>query len=138
MPTNDKPEHHVRDDAGFSLIEVLAALMIFAVAAIGLLRVTTENTSAVHRIETRALARIVADNQIAATLIQRTQVEKGEKVGVVDMAGRRWRWKQTIGPTPNPLVLQVTVTVREIDEESNASDQQVGVDAEISAYETIR
>ena len=138
MPTNAKPEHHVGNDAGFSLIEVLAALMIFAVAAIGLLRVTTENTSAVHRIETRALARIVADNQIAATLIQRTQVEKGEKVGVVDMAGRRWRWKQTIEPTPNPLVLQVTVTVREIDDESTASDQQGGVDAEISAYETIR
>ena len=137
MPTNAKLEHHVRNDAGFSLIEVLAALMIFAVAAIGLLRVTTENTSAVQRIETRALARIVADNQIAATLIQRNQIEKGEKAGVVDMAGRQWRWNQTIQPTPNPLVLQVTITVKELNE-SNASDQESGVDAEISAYETIR
>ena len=124
-------------DAGFTLAEVLAALAIFSIAALGIVRLTTENVGAAQRIETRALARIVADNQMVETLTYRGKLDNGVRTGVEDLAGRKWQWTQTVSPTPNALVLQIRVSVSERLADEVPTGKSGRVDAEVSAFETI-
>lgn len=51
-------------EAGFSLIEVLAALMVFSVGIIGLTHSGTQSTQSVGVLQDKMLASVVADNQL--------------------------------------------------------------------------
>ncbi|MFC7290356.1 type II secretion system minor pseudopilin GspI [Hirschia litorea] len=104
------------DEAGFTLIEVLAALSVFAIAALGLIHVSSENTHGARAIEERMLATIVADNEMTLTLVQRTPLEVGVSTGRTVVGGRDWEWRKTISTTPNPLIQQVKIEAWVYDE----------------------
>lgn len=53
------------DQSGFTLIEVLAALVIFSVSILGLISSITHATQTATTLEQRSFAAIVAENQIA-------------------------------------------------------------------------
>lgn len=59
-----------RRDQGFTLVEVLAALLIFSVSIMALMRAGAENAKAIYILEQKALAGIVADNQLALARLQ--------------------------------------------------------------------
>ncbi|ACT59147.1 type II secretion system minor pseudopilin GspI [Hirschia baltica] len=101
-----------QNDDGFTLIEVLAALSIFAIAAIGLIHVSSENSRGAAAIERRMLASIIADNEMTMTLIQREPLENGESSGRIALGGREWTWRKTISTTPNPLLQQIKIETR--------------------------
>lgn len=126
------------DDSGFTLVEVLAALAVFSVAALGILNVSTENVNAARRIEAKSLARIVAENRLTESLTQSTVLDVGIRTGMEDLANRKWRWTQIVTETPNPLLLQVTVSVSEVNPVDNAPGGDLRVDAEVWAYEANR
>ncbi len=101
-----------QNDDGFTLIEVLAALSIFAIAAIGLIHVSSENSRGAAAIERRMLASIVADNEMTLTLIQREPLENGVSSGRTTLGGREWTWRKTVSETPNPLLQQIKIETR--------------------------
>lgn len=70
--------------AGFTLIEVLAALLIFSVAIIGLTHAGTESARAVSAIDQKMLAGIVADNQLVLSRQEALKigVETGEETAM--------------------------------------------------------
>lgn len=103
-----------RED-GFTLVEVLAALAIFSVAAIGLVRATTEGARAARIVEGRAMAAIVAENALAEAMLQRGRLETGRTGEAVLFAGREWEVERTVSRTPNPLVFELTITARALD-----------------------
>ena len=101
--------------SGFTLVEVLAALAIFSIGAMGLVQIATENTRSIGRIETVALARIVADNEMAEFLSRSGPVEVGASESrEVELGGRKWRWVRVVQPTPNALMVSVRVKVSEV------------------------
>ena len=55
-------------EAGFTLVEVLAALLIFSFAIIGLTHSGTESVRAITILEHKTYAGIVADNRIVQAL----------------------------------------------------------------------
>ncbi len=77
-------------EAGFTLIEVLAALLIFSVAIIGLTAAGTESARSVSAIEQKMLAGIVADNVLTNARHERLQV--GARRGEEDQLGRSFDW----------------------------------------------
>ncbi|MEM6626000.1 MAG: type II secretion system minor pseudopilin GspI [Pseudomonadota bacterium] len=105
--------------AGFTLVEVLAALSVFSIAGLGLVHASTENARTAQFIERRAIASIVADNQLAGVLSSQNRVVLGDETDDVEMAGRSWRWTQTISETANPLIVEVTVSAQELDQEGD-------------------
>ncbi|MBL4790542.1 MAG: type II secretion system minor pseudopilin GspI [Kordiimonadaceae bacterium] len=78
-------------DEGFSLIEALVALAIFSFAAIALLSVQSASARAVVALEDKLLAEIVAENVMISYLVEGNNARKG----TTELAGRRWRWKQS-------------------------------------------
>jgi len=69
---------------GFTLIEVLAALVIFSIAIVGLTRATTQSVAHTQRLTHKTYASVVADNQLILARMRRPEI--GTKSGEEDFA----------------------------------------------------
>lgn len=107
---------------GFTLIELLVALAVFSLAALALLNLSGENTRSAARVETRTLGGIVAENRAVETMIAPSLAE-GTTNGQTPLAGRPWRWTQTVTETPEPDLLRVHITVT--DAEGQAAERTI-------------
>ncbi|MEM7767124.1 MAG: type II secretion system minor pseudopilin GspI [Pseudomonadota bacterium] len=106
-----RPTPSAPNDAGFTLVEVLAALAVFSVAALGLVQVSLENTRTARTVEMRALASLVADNRLAEALTRPEPLELGVQTDGLNMGGRSWQVRETVQRTPNPVIHEVVVDV---------------------------
>lgn len=100
----------MRDD-GFTLVEVLAALLIFSFAIIGLTRAGTESVRAVSVLKDKSYAGIVADNQIIRARIEPLDV--GVKTGEESVSGKSYDWRVETSKTESAGFYRVIVTVNE-------------------------
>lgn len=98
--------------SGFTLIEVLVALVIVALGAAAVLDALRTAADSSARQRERMLAGYVAMNRIVETRLEPDWPAVGTREGGVEMGGRRWQWRQRITSTPYAGVLQITVQVR--------------------------
>jgi len=98
-------------DAGFTLVEVLAALLIFSFAIIGLTRAGTESVRAVTVLQDKAYAGIVADNQLIRARIR--PLEIGVETGEESVSGKLYDWRVETSETESSGFYRVIVTVNE-------------------------
>lgn len=97
-------------EAGFTLVEVLAALVIFSLAIVGLSRAGTQSVAHTQRLTHKTYASVVADNQLIRARMLRPVI--GTRSGE-DMAGGQiynWRIKTTKTPQDGLLELEVQVS----------------------------
>jgi general secretion pathway protein I len=96
---------------GFSLIEMLVALAIFALAVLGLLNLAGESTRTAVVIEERVLAGVLADNlAVDAMVVPREQLAAAT-AGSETVGDTAWRWTRTLAATDDPGILRVDITV---------------------------
>ena len=75
---------------GFTLVEVLAALLIFSLAIIGLTAAGSESARSVTAMEQKMLAGIVADNVLTQARYEPVRV--GGRRGSENQMGRDFEW----------------------------------------------
>jgi general secretion pathway protein I len=104
--------------AGFTLIEVLVALVIVALAAAAAMEAISGASDETVILRDRSFAQWIALNRIAEQRLEAARPANGDTRGVVEYAGRRWQFKQTIGPTELglPGIRQIEVSVRLVPE----------------------
>lgn len=108
-------------ERGFTLLEVMVALAIFAVAAIALTQAGMSYTHAVSTLSDRSAAHYILMNEAALLRIQRAWPEgTGERV--VEQAGQRWQLRYQTFPTPVLAVRRVELSVSALTAET-AKDQ---------------
>jgi general secretion pathway protein I len=105
-----KNSHH-SPSRGFTLVEVLAAMALIALAALAMMKAISESARATGLVRERVLAEIVAENRLIETLSAPPARELGASSGRVTMAGQDWRWTQTSAPTSDAAVVRVEVVV---------------------------
>lgn len=98
---------------GFTLLELLVALVVVAVALLAVERTMSAAAEHAHALRTRLLASWVAENRLSELRIQRALPMAGELAGAETQAGMTLHWRATIGPTPNPRMRRVEVQVYE-------------------------
>lgn len=81
---------------GFTLIEVMVALAIIAIALASLIKASGSHTSSAGYLKTKTLAHYVAMNEIADIQIKNSWPAVGEIKKSTEMAGREWYWTRTI------------------------------------------
>lgn len=98
---------------GFTLLELLFALAVFAIAALALLQMEGASIARTADLDQRLLREIVAQNMAAEILTDPAPPAAGSATGTIENAGRKFQWTRTVAPLPDYGVLGVTLSVRE-------------------------
>ncbi|MCC4600808.1 type II secretion system minor pseudopilin GspI [Xanthomonas melonis] len=99
--------HRVRNRqvvAGFSLLELMVALAIFGMAVVGLLNLSGESARTTAVLEERALAAVVAENQMIDAMLAPTAAALAPARGQETLGGRRWDWQRQAVPASAGMV----------------------------------
>jgi general secretion pathway protein I len=96
---------------GFSLVEMLVALAVFALAAMALLHLAGENTRAAFAAEERVLAGVVADNLAVDAMVEPAVPSASNAQGVAQSAGRDWHWTRRTQATAGEALVRIDVAV---------------------------
>lgn len=96
---------------GFTLLEVLIALLLMSLALTGLMRLATLETRAAAQLRDATLAQWVASNAIAEARLREGFPGLGTREGESAMAGRRWRWRLAVSGTEEPSIRRLDITV---------------------------
>jgi general secretion pathway protein I len=116
----------VKAPRGFTLIEVLVALLIVALgmgAALKALSSAAENTIQMRE---RTLAAWVGFNQLATERLRAGPSVSGTQEKDVDFAGSRWHWLQTIEDMQLPGVKRITIQIRHADDDKTPGSGRAG------------
>jgi general secretion pathway protein I len=88
--------------AGFTLLEVLVALAIIAIALTALVALGGRSADTTRALALRIQARWVAQNQLSLAQAEQRFPPAGELTGEDTMSGQTFSWRQKISDTPNP------------------------------------
>lgn len=118
---------------GFTLIEVLVALAILAVALGALVKASSEHTRNTHYLQERTLAHWVGQNLIARYEARLIAPQRSTETGTARQANQDWAYRVEIAeeqpeaPLELPPVLRIEVTVWPAGEpEANTRARVVG------------
>lgn len=98
---------------GFTLLEVLVATAIFAVAALGLLTAQRNQIRTDQHLDTKTFAHWVALNHLADLRLNRAFPDLGEVRSEAKMAGREWQLVTRAQATPTGNVRLLVIGVAE-------------------------
>lgn len=110
---------------GFTLIEVLVALFVFAVAMTVLVQSGTQRTQNLDYLRDRTLASWIAADRITAIRLEPEEVDTGTRNGELQMARRTWFWEAEVSATEDDTVLRIEVAVR-LDEDGEPVARMTG------------
>ena len=110
---------------GFTLIEILIALLVLAVTGLALSSALGNIAFQTWSLERRSAAHWVAENQLARAQLARLNtdapLEAGRHSETVVLSRRRWRVRQSVAETSHPLFWRVEIEVSEL-----VDNQEVG------------
>ena len=101
-------------DAGFTLVEVLAALVIFSVAIIGLSQAGTQSVAHTQRLTHKTYASVVADNQLILARMRRPVI--GTISGSEEAGGQSYNWQIETLETPQEGLFELSISVSQDDD----------------------
>ena len=96
---------------GFTLVEILVALAIVAVALAAGMRALAQGADTASALKAHTLALWVAQNRLAAAQVAIPWPALGVADGDATQAGARFVWRTVIGTTPNPAFRRIEITV---------------------------
>ena len=97
--------------AGFTLIEVMVALVIVSLALAGIAASMGQMIDTANTMRDRTFASWIAQNKIAEMRLAGVIPEVGETSGDVDFANASWSWTADVSETGVENLLKVEVTV---------------------------
>lgn len=98
-------------DRGFTLIEVLVAFFVLALAVAATTRMTFNGIELTGQLRTRLLADWVAQNRLEEHRATRNWPAVGVREGIAEQAGIRFNWREVVAPTPATRFRRVEITV---------------------------
>lgn len=97
---------------GFTLVEILVALALLAVALSAGMRALAQIADGAGTLKARTLALWVAQNQLAAAQLS-PSLAVGSTRGEATQAGTPFVWRASVTGTPNPAFRRIDIVVGE-------------------------
>ena len=105
------PMHLTTQVSGFTLIEVLVALAIVAIALLAGMQATNALTSNAMRQSDVLLAHVCAENELIRIRLLQQMPDVGDKTSLCEQAGRNFQLILSVQPTPNPKFRRVDAKI---------------------------
>ena len=105
----------------FTLLEIMVALTIIAIAMGAIIENTTASTRNANYLKQKTVAGWVALNQISLVRAKREWGSTSNKQGEVEMAGQQWLWKLKILKTDDVNMRRLEISVFDSNDELMAS-----------------
>lgn len=96
---------------GFTLLEVLIALLVLALALLALTRTAALQVQNLADLRERALAGWLAQEVLAETRIANPLPDPGRSSGQRRFGGRDWRWEVQVRTTAVPTIRRLDVGI---------------------------
>jgi general secretion pathway protein I len=106
---------------GFTLIEIVVALAILAVAMGALIEGMARYANNAASLRERTFALWVAHNRLTEIELEPSWPDVGKSDGDVEMAGIKWRWHVTVSASPDPDVRRIDIGVKPQGSEGDAA-----------------
>jgi general secretion pathway protein I len=97
---------------GFTLIEVLLALAVIAIALTAILKVTAQNIGNTQRIKEKTISHWVAMQGVSMIQLNLIEVTPSqESTQVTTMLNQKWYWRAKVSSTSIKKMQQITISV---------------------------
>lgn len=103
-----------RADAGFSLIEMMAALTVVAIAGLALMSLTQTTTRNASAVERRALAALAAENLLNTEWLREGAPEA--RSGRYELGGVTYDWRTRVVATGEAGFVRIHLDLSESDQ----------------------
>ncbi|MAI36715.1 MULTISPECIES: type II secretion system minor pseudopilin GspI [Alteromonas] len=113
MSMHQHTNPHKDKQQGLTLLEVMVALLIFALTGTAILKAAGDHLSSVGQIESVTFANWVASNRLNQLQLETTWPPKNNLKGSMEMADRTWFWQQKVTKTNDGDLRAVTISVGE-------------------------
>ncbi len=101
----------IKHQKGLTLLEVMVALLIFAITGTAILKAASDHLSSVGQIEEVTMANWVANNRLNQLQLYTPWPPKNNVKGSAEFADRTWYWQQSVTKTNDNDLRAVTIYV---------------------------
>lgn len=101
-----------RRPRGFTLVEVLVALAVLAIALTAVMRTLAQAIDATATLRERHVALWVAQNRLTEHRLRRDWPAADTTDGDVEFNGEKWFWREQVSTTPEPAIRRIEITIR--------------------------
>jgi len=99
---------------GFTLLEVMVALAVLAIALSAIMRAAGSATRNIEEVKVRTLALWTAENLLAEHRIRQDWLSVGRYEGEVSQGANLFRWQEDVQLTPNAQFRRIDIRVSAI------------------------
>lgn len=99
-------------ESGFTLIEVLLALSIIAIALTALLKAISQNVETTRRIKEKSVSHWVAMQGVAMIQLNLLQINQSQETTQdTTMLNEHWYWRAKVSSTPQKNIQKIVISV---------------------------
>lgn len=107
------PAEPRRRAGGFTLLEVLVALIVVSLGMLGVIEAVSMVANNTGHLRDKTIAHWVAMNRLAEVRLAGAPPALDKTSGEVEMAGRTWRWTMEVTQTAVETMRRIDISVRE-------------------------
>ncbi|MEJ2142148.1 MAG: type II secretion system minor pseudopilin GspI [Gammaproteobacteria bacterium] len=116
----------MRRATGFTLLEVLVALAVLAIAMGAIIKVSASNISNSAYLKEKTFAHWIAVNKANEFRLTENWPSVGNRNGSIVMAKQEWRWQVKVSNTPDKNVRRLDIDVQH--------ERELGGKASVTAF----
>ena len=117
---------HRARTAGFTLVEVLVAVAVLAIALAAVIGAMARQADNAGYLKQKTLAVWVAHNRLTEVQLQPRVPGTGRSDGTVEMGGFEWRWETVVNDTEDPRLRRIDIVVRRPEDPKGSLAQLTG------------
>lgn len=105
---------------GFTLLEVMIALAVLALALSAIITTASNNASNAARLRDKTFAHWVAMNKAAELQLATPWPSTGKKTGSEELANWEWFWRVNVEKTEDEYVRKANIEIRKRTDDTNS------------------